>query len=94
MKKNLDKSTERTSVNVQAIMPNGMYVSVSGSDYFLSFNRLPWFRNAKLDDIMNVEMFGNDGIRWDALDVDLEIESLIHPEKYPLVMKRTMDEVL
>jgi hypothetical protein len=34
-----------------------------------------------------------DGIRWENLDVDLEIESLMYPEKYPLVMKRTVDEV-
>jgi hypothetical protein len=39
-------------------------------------------------------MCGNDAIRWDALDVDLEIESLKHPEQYPLVMKRTASEVL
>ena len=27
-------------------------------------------------------------IEWPELDVDLEIESLKHPERYPLVMKR------
>ena len=73
MKKNSNKSTESTSVNVLSIMSEGIYISVSGKDYFVSFNRLPWFRNAKVSDIMNVSMLGRMGIRWEALDVDLEI---------------------
>ncbi|MDR3267313.1 MAG: DUF2442 domain-containing protein [Tannerella sp.] len=94
MNRNLNRSTKNTSVNVLSIMPEGIFLSVFDKDYFVSFNRLPWFRNAKVSDIMNVSLCGRDGIRWDALDIDLEIESLIHPEKYPLLMKRTVDEVI
>jgi hypothetical protein len=86
-------STRRTSVSVRSIMPDGIFISVLGRDYYLSFDRLPWFRNAKVSDIMNVSMVGTIGIRWDNLDVDLEIDSLIYPERYPLIMKRTIDEV-
>jgi hypothetical protein len=75
-------------------MPDGILISVQEKDYYLSFNRLPWFRNAKLSDIMNVSMIGDESIRWDALDVDLEIESLKYPERYPLVMKRYANEVI
>ena len=84
---------EKKHVKVRSIMPDGIFLSVYENDYYLSYNRLPWFRNAKLSDIFNVSMMGDDAIRWEALDVDLEIESLIHPEKYPLVMKRSIDEV-
>jgi len=75
-------------------MPEGIFLSVLGNDYYLSYDRLPWFRNAKISDIFNVEMCGQDGIRWNALDIDLEIDSLKYPEKYPLVMKRHPNEVL
>ncbi|GHT33289.1 hypothetical protein FACS189434_07040 [Bacteroidia bacterium] len=75
-------------------MPEGILLSVFGSDYYISFDRLPWFREAKVSDIYNVSMFGNDAIRWNSLDVDLEIDSLKYPERYPLVMKRTVNEVL
>jgi len=94
MKKTLKQNTKHTSVNVRSIMPDGIFLSVYENDYYLSFNRLPWFRDAKLSDIINVSMLGEDAIRWDALDVDLEIDSLKYPEKYPLVMKRTPMEVL
>ncbi|MDR0769221.1 MAG: DUF2442 domain-containing protein [Dysgonamonadaceae bacterium] len=76
------------------ITPNGIIISVFGSDYYLSYDRIPWFKNAKVSDVFNVEMCGDEGIRWESLDVDLEIESLKHPEKYPLVMKRYPEEVL
>jgi hypothetical protein len=94
MKKNLRQNTGYTSVDVRVITSEGIIISVSGSDYYLSYDRLPWFKNARVSDIFDVKMLGDDGIRWDALDVNLEIESLKHPEQYPLVMKRTENEIL
>ena len=88
------QNTKPTSVNVRSIMPDGIFLSVLGNDYYLSYDRLPWFRDAKTSDIFNVEMYGTDGIRWNKLNVELEIDSLKYPERYPLVMKRTPDEVL
>jgi len=74
-------------------MPNGLFISVNNEEYYLSYDRLPWFKHAKVSDIFNVEPV-LDGIRWEALDVDLEIDSLKNPEKYPLVMKRYADEIV
>ena len=93
MKTTLKQNSKHTSVNVRSIMPDGIFLSVHENDYYLSFSRLPWFREAKLSDIINVSMLGEDAIRWEALDVDLEIDSLKYPEKYPLVMKRMPMEV-
>lgn len=38
--------------------------------------------------VLNVQMSGPEAIMWPDLDVDLEIDSLRHPERYPLVIKR------
>jgi hypothetical protein len=75
-------------------MAEGILIDVCGYDYYISYSRVPWFKNAKVSDIFNVKMCGIEGIRWENLDVDLEIDSLKYPEKYPLVMKRNIDEVL
>ena len=88
------QNTKHISVSVRSIMPDGIFLTLSDNDYYLSYNRLPWFRNAKISDIFNVAMMGDDAIRWETLDVDLEIDSLKYPERYPLVMKRDLDEVL
>ena len=78
-----------TSVSVLMINAQGMMLSVLGQDYFLSYNRVPWLRDARVSSALNVRMCGPNAIEWPELDIDLEIESLKHPERYPLVMKRS-----
>ena len=94
MKRNLNKNTENISAKVLSINSDGIYLSVGDKDYFISYNRVPWFQNAKVCEVMNVSMMGRMGIRWEDLDVDLEIDSLTNPEKYPLVIKRFANELL
>lgn len=84
---NLEKNGTNTFVRVLAIMKEGIMVEIREGAFFLPYSRNPWFESAKVSDIFNVEMCGNDGIRWDMLDIDLEIESLLHPEQYPLIAK-------
>lgn len=72
----------------------GIMISVLGNDYFLSYNRIPWMRDAPVKNVLNIQMEGRNAISWPDLDIDLEIESLKHPERYPLVMKRNdLDKV-
>ena len=69
-----------TSVSVLMINAQGMMLSVLGQDYFVSYNRVPWLRDARVSSALNVRMAGPNAIEWPELDVDLEIESLKHPE--------------
>ncbi|GHT60799.1 hypothetical protein FACS189451_01510 [Bacteroidia bacterium] len=87
MRKVSTKNGSNTSVKVHAIVSNGITVEVLGNTYFLPYNSNPWFENAKVSEVFDVEMLGNEGIRWEALDVDLAIDSFIHPERYPLIAK-------
>ena len=94
MKQNSNKNTGNTLVKILSINAEGVSLSVSGKVYFISYDRVPWFRNARVSEVLNVSMMGRMGIRWEDLDVDLEIDSLEHPEKYPHVVKRFVNEVL
>ena len=76
------------------INADGMMLSVLGRDYFVSFNRVPWLRDARVSSVLNVRMSGANAIEWPELDVDLEIDSLKHPERYPLLMKRSPLDVV
>ena len=84
----LNSNSSNTSANVLMINDKGLMLSVLGQDYFISFNRLPWMKDAAIRDVLDVQMCGDDAIEWPKLDIDLEIDSLKHPERYPLVMKR------
>ena len=63
-------------------------ISVMGQDYFLSYNRVPWMRDATINEVLDVRMNGTTAIAWPKLEIDLEVESLRHPERYPLLIKR------
>ena len=77
---------QTTQVSVLMINDKGIMLSVKGNDYFISYNRIPWMKNACISDALDVQMSGRNAIEWPKLDVDLEIESLKHPERYPLIM--------
>lgn len=88
IKTEYDANSQNTSVSVLMINAQGIMLSVQGNDFFISYNRMPWLRDARISDVLNVRMCGRSAIEWEALGVDLEIESLKHPERYPLIMKR------
>ena len=81
-------NSRSTSVNVLMINAQGIMRSVLGQDFFLSYNRIPWMQDAPIRSVLNVQMSGPAAIEWPDLGVDLEIESLRHPERYPLIIKR------
>lgn len=70
------------------INDRGVMLSVLGQDYFLSYNRVPWMRDATINEVLDVQMSGKNAIEWPKLEVDLEVESLKHPERYPLLIRR------
>lgn len=80
--------TNSTLADVLMINDRGIMISVLGQDYFLSYNRVPWMRDATINEVLDIRMSGKNAIEWPKLDVDLEIESLRHPERYPLLIKR------
>ncbi|MFT4203192.1 MAG: DUF2442 domain-containing protein [Chitinophagaceae bacterium] len=86
MNRILEKNGKNTLAKVLVITANGILLSIPQGDFFLSFTNYPWFQKARVDDILDVEMEGDFALRWDKLDVDLEIESILHPEKYPVIM--------
>jgi hypothetical protein len=65
----------------------GLWVIVHGREYFLPFVDFPWFRQATLDQILAVDLLCDDHLRWPQLDVDLCLDSIEHPESYPLVYR-------
>ena len=81
-------NTNSTSVDVLMINEKGVMISVMGQDFFLSYNRVPWMRDATINEVLDVRMNGKNAIEWPKLEVDLEVESLRHPERYPLLIRR------
>ena len=66
------------------ISPNGIWILVNESEYFLDYEQFPWFSNQPIKKIFNVALLHENHLFWEDLDVDLDIDSIEHPEKYPL----------
>jgi hypothetical protein len=72
---------------VTNISLHGFWILVNEKEYFLPFTSFPWFRQAKLDDILNVELFNNHHLYWPALNIELTLDIINDPGKFPLVYK-------
>jgi len=54
-------------------------------ELFLSFENFPWFKNASVSAIQNVSLLNANHLYWPDLDIDLAVESIEYPERFPLV---------
>jgi len=81
---------ENTSqVEVTNISRHGLWLLIDDEELFLPFDEFPWFKDASVQAVLNVQRQGPEHLHWPALDVDLTLDSIRHPEKYPLVSKRS-----
>lgn len=71
-------------VEVSGITQYGIWLIAYDTEYFLSFEEYPWFKKANVENIYDLKLIHNTHLRWPSLDVDLELTSLLHPDKYPL----------
>ncbi len=77
---------KRTStVEVSNVSPNGIWLLLDEREVFVPFKEFPWFRNATIGQLTTVERPHEGHLYWPELDVDLAVDSLDHPERYPLV---------
>ena len=71
-------------VSVENITSFGIWLYIKGSEYFLSYRDYPYFHDQCLSSIQDVQLVHESHLYWPELDVDLEIDNLDNPEKYPL----------
>ena len=76
-----------SKVEVTNISPHGIWIFIEGKEYFMPFEKFPWFREGKVHEIMDVELLHGYHLYWPKLDIDLTIERLENPDKYPLVYR-------
>ncbi|HEX8362522.1 MAG TPA: DUF2442 domain-containing protein [Longimicrobium sp.] len=76
-----------SAAEVTNISPQGFWLGVDDLEIFLPFAEFPWFREASVAAICRLERPGAEHFHWPALDVDLTLKSILHPERYPLAAK-------
>src|SRR5262245_42097121 len=74
-----------SGVEVTNVSPHGFWILIGEQELFVPFKEFTWFKNASIAEITRVELPSSHHLYWPELDIDLAVESLIHPERYPLV---------
>jgi len=73
------------TVEVTNISRHGIWLLVDNQEFFMPYSDFPWFKEAKILEVLNVEQLQPEHFYWPELDVDLSIEMITHPERFPLV---------
>jgi hypothetical protein len=75
-------------VEITNISAHGFWLFVKGREYFVPFDTFPEFKDAVIADILKVTIEHGEYLSWPALGIDLELESIENPEKFPLRYKK------
>jgi hypothetical protein len=86
------KLGKRTSaVEVSNVSKHGFWLLMADGERFVPFEEFPWFKNAVIGQLLNVELASPRHLYWPDLDIDLAVESIDHPEQFPLISKERSD---
>ena len=74
-----------SGVEVTNVSAHGFWLLLGKRELFLPFEKFPWFRDAPIAQLVRVQQPSAHHLYWPDLDVDLAVESIEHPEHFPLV---------
>jgi hypothetical protein len=76
-----------SAVEITHISKNGVWLLVHDKELFMDYENFPWFNDAPVGKILNVEELHWGHLYWPDLNVDLFVESMEHPQWFPLKAK-------
>ncbi|MEK6815226.1 MAG: DUF2442 domain-containing protein [Nitrospirota bacterium] len=79
--------TNTSPAEVTHISKHGVWLLARGREFFMSHEDFPWFKDAPVGKILNVEEPNPGHFYWPDLDVDLTEEIISHPGRFPLKAK-------
>lgn len=82
-----EHGTPSSGPEVSSISSHGFWLLAGGGEYFLSFKDFPWFKEAAVGKILNIEEASPGHFHWPDLDIDLSLDIIQEPERYPLVAR-------
>ena len=69
------------------ISRHGFWILLDQEELLVPFAEFPWFRQATIEQLVDVQWPGPDHLYWPQLDIDLSVESIRNPSAFPLVAR-------
>lgn len=76
-----------SAVEITHISSNGIWMLAHREELFMSYNDFPWFKDQTVKNIIDVEEPSPGHFYWPSIVVDLTLEIIKHPERFPLQAK-------
>ena len=70
---------------VTHISKHGFWLLLANEEFLIPFEKFPWFRQATIDQISDVQAPTKNHLYWPSLDIDLSVDSIRNPENFPLI---------
>ena len=86
-KKSARRGRGTSGAEVTNISRLGFWLLVEDQEMFVHFRHFSWFRKATIGQVLKVELPSPRHLYWPDLDTDLAVESIAHPERFPLVSR-------
>lgn len=86
------RGSNTSVVEVTNISRHGFWILLDERELFLPFQDFPWFRDAPIGGILKVEQLNAKHLFWPDLDIDIHVDSIEHPDQFPLVSKNKSPE--
>jgi len=74
-------------VEVTNVSKHGFWLWLGDDELFVPFAEFPWFKDASIAKLLHVERPQAHHLYWPDLDIDLAVDSIRHPERFPLVSR-------
>lgn len=85
--------TNTLVAEVTHVSKHGFWLLLGEEELLLPFSEFPWFKQVTIEQLSTVDWPTAERLYWPLLDVDLSVESVRHPEKFPLVSVVSTDAV-
>ncbi|WP_213959882.1 DUF2442 domain-containing protein [Variovorax sp. dw_954] len=76
-----------SAIEVTHVSKHGFWLLLDSEELLVPFAEFPWFKRATIEQLTDVEWPSRGHLYWPQLDIDLSVESIRHPEAFPLVAK-------
>lgn len=77
--------TPTSAVEISHISAHGIWIIAGEKECFMDYEHFPWFKNASIGQILNVTEPSPMHFYWPDLDIDLGLDTILYPERFPLV---------
>jgi hypothetical protein len=73
---------------VTSISQHCIWILLGDEELAIAFSDFPWFKSARIDQILAVSRPTEDHLYWPELDIDISVASIRNPGDFPCVSKK------